>query len=126
MKVNFQSKYKFISASWFWLFNWGRDKFDHCQILAGYQRYCKTLVLNLFKFKTINFLQIVFRTKSLGDMYSHNKSLTTNYIMFTESIEISNNGHLTSLVCNFVMNITTLLKLKPSKIDCRANLESIF
>ena len=54
-----------------------------------------------------------------------NKGLNTNNMMLVEDNEIGREEEIPNIMNNHFISITTHLKLKPTKIDCKANLESI-
>ena len=55
-----------------------------------------------------------------------NKGLNTNNMMLVEDKEIVREEEIiVNIMNNYFTNITTHLKLKPTKIDPKANLESI-
>ena len=62
--------------------------------------------------------------KTIKPFFS-NKSLNTNNMMLAEDNGIVPNEEVIANINNYFTNITTHLKLKPTKIDPKANLESI-
>ena len=63
--------------------------------------------------------------KTIKPFFS-NKGLNTNNMMLVEDNEIVREEEIiANIMNNYFTNITTLLKLKPTKIDSKANLESI-
>ena len=63
--------------------------------------------------------------KTIKPFFS-NKGLNTNIMMLVEDNRIVHNEEIiANIMNNYFTNITTHLKLKPSKIDPKANLESI-
>ena len=63
--------------------------------------------------------------KTIKPFFS-SKGLNTNNIMLLENNEIVGQEEIiANIMNNYFTNITTLLKIKPTKIDPKANLESI-
>ena len=61
---------------------------------------------------------------SIKPFFSH-KGLNTNNMMLLEDNEIVREEEIIANMNNYFTNITTHPKLKPTKIDPKANLESI-
>ena len=63
--------------------------------------------------------------KNIKPFFS-NKSLNTNNVMLVEDNEIVRKEEIiANIMNNYFINITTHLKLEPTKIDPKANLESM-
>ena len=71
-------------------------------------------------------LKVFLTTNNSIKPFFSNKGLNTNNMMLVENNEIVREEEIiANIMNNYFTNITTYLKLKPTKIDPKANLESM-
>ena len=99
--------------------NWDNRKKQRNLCVYYFSRPKKNLLVILM-------LKVFLTTNNSIKPFFSNKGLNTNNMMLVENNEIVREEEIiANIMNNYFTNITTYLKLKPTKIDPKANLESM-